>query len=119
VVVVVVVVLSAVIATVVNKPKTPVPVDQQVPNPAPVVPSSVAPATTAPVPPPTPPPARVNSVVPYINSITLSNQTLSYPPSSTGSTAEERAVQWLIEDDLTTATDDLKALSQRYVLSTL
>jgi hypothetical protein len=107
-VVVVVLVVAVVITTVAGGPDSPVP----------VVPSSVAPAATAPVPPPTPPPARVNSIVPYINSITLSNQTLSYPPSTTG-TAEELAVQWLIEDDLTTATDDLKALRQRYVLSTL
>jgi hypothetical protein len=92
------------------------PVDRQVRNPAPVVPSSVAPATTSPVP-PAPPPARVESIRSYINSITLSNQTLSYPPSSPG-TAEERAVQWLIEDDLNTATEDSVALCQRYALST-
>jgi Leucine-rich repeat (LRR) protein len=151
---VVVVVLAIVCTKVAGGPETPL--DWQVPNPTPVVPSSaaptttspvplspapvlpslVAPATTSPVPPPTipptrveptpatspvpppPPPARVESVLSYINTITLSNQTLSYPPGTPG-TAEERAVQWLIEDDLTTATDDLKTLRQRYALSIL
>jgi Leucine rich repeat len=79
-------------------------------GPTPVVPSSVAPATTSPVP-------RAEAIVAYINSITLSNRTLSYPPSKR--IAEERAVQWLIEDDLNTVADDLKALRQRYALSTL
>jgi Leucine rich repeat len=67
-----------------------------------------------------PPPARVESILSYITSITLSNQTLSYPPSSsTDNTAEERAVQWLIEIDLTTTTADSDALRQRFALSTL
>jgi Leucine-rich repeat (LRR) protein len=117
-VVVVVVVLAVVIATVVNNPKTPVPVlDRQVPNPAPVFSSPVASTTTSPVPPTPPPPARVESIVSYISSITLSDQTLSYPPLA--GTAEERAVQWLIKNDLKTTADDSDALRQRYVLSTL
>jgi hypothetical protein len=92
----VVVVLAVVIATVVNSPEPPVPVE-------PVLPSSLAPDTAAsPVSPTPPPPARVNSILRYINSITLSGQTLFYPPSTPG-TAEERAVQWLIEDDVNTA----------------
>jgi hypothetical protein len=63
---------------------------------------------------------RNESILTYINSITRSNQTLSYPPTnSTGSTTEERAVQWLIEDDLNTTADDWDALRQRYALSTL
>jgi Leucine rich repeat len=86
-------------------------------TPVPVVPSSVAPATKSPVPPP--PPTRDESIISYIKSITLSNQTLSYPPRTPGRSAEERAIQWLIEDDLNTAADDLDALRQRYVLSTL
>jgi hypothetical protein len=110
---VVAVVLAVVIAMVVNSPEPPG---------VPVVPASVAPATTAPVPlptpPPTPPPARVDSIVSYINRITLSGQKLSYPPIQ--DTAEERAVQWLIEEDLHTPdTADLQALRQRYALSTL
>jgi hypothetical protein len=62
---------------------------------------------------------RNESILTYINSITRSNQTLSYPPRTPGSTAKERAVQWLIEDDLNTTADDWDALRQRYALSTL
>jgi hypothetical protein len=116
--VVVVAVVAVVIALVAGGPETPVvPVGRKVPTPAPVVPSSVAPAATSP--PVTPPPLEVRReiILPYINSITLSNRTLSYP-SSTG-TAEERAVQWLIKDDVNTDTADSDALRQRYVLSTL
>jgi hypothetical protein len=60
--------------------------------------------------------ARADSILTYINSITLSGRTLTYPSSSS---AEERAVQWLIEDDLRTAVDDEPSLRQRYVLSIL
>jgi hypothetical protein len=41
---------------------------------------------------------------------------LTYPSSSS---AEERAVRWLVEDDLGTAVDDEQSLRQRFVLSTL
>jgi Leucine rich repeat len=64
-----------------------------------------------------PKPTRDEDILSYINSITLSNQTLSYPPST--GTAEERAVQWLIQDDLNTNTEDKNALRQRYALTTL
>jgi hypothetical protein len=61
-------------------------------------------------------PARASIILSYINSITLSGRTLTYP---SGSTAEERAVQWLIDDDLDTAVNDKQSLRQRYVLGTL
>jgi hypothetical protein len=80
---------------------------RNVPNPSPV-------SNPSPMP---PPPTRNESILTYINSIKRSNQTLSYPPSM--DLAEERAVQWLIEDDLNTAADDWDALRQRYALSTL
>jgi hypothetical protein len=60
--------------------------------------------------------ARADFIIPYVNGITLSGRTLIYPSSSS---AEERAVQWLIEDDLGTAMDDEQSLRQRYVLGTL
>jgi Leucine-rich repeat (LRR) protein len=108
IVVVAVVVLAVVIvATVVttgaggSKNKPP-----GVPNPAP--------ATRSPPLPPT----RDEDILAYTNSITLSNQTLSYPPSTTNR-AEERAVQWLIRDDVNTNAADANALRQRYALTIL
>jgi Leucine rich repeat len=65
-------------------------------------------------------PERANTVLPYINSITLSGQTLRYPVISIGNstvTAEEKAVQWLIEED--TNSTSLRAMRQRYVLATV
>jgi hypothetical protein len=59
---------------------------------------------------------RASTILPYINGITLSCRTWTYPSSSS---AEERAVRWLIEDDLGTAIDDEQSLRQRYVLGTL
>jgi hypothetical protein len=59
--------------------------------------------------------ARADTILSYINSITLSGRALTYPSSST---AEERAVQWLVEDDLGTAMEDEQSLRQRYVLGT-
>jgi hypothetical protein len=85
----------------------PQPVPQLVPQQAPV-PVSTMPTNTA--------HARADTILPYINSITLSGRTLTYPSSSS---AEERAVQWLVEDDLGTAVDDEQSLRQRYILSTL
>jgi hypothetical protein len=60
--------------------------------------------------------ARADTILPYINGITLSGRALTYPSSNS---AEERAVQWLIEDDLGTVVDDESSLRQRYVLGTL
>jgi hypothetical protein len=62
------------------------------------------------------PTARAVSILYYINNITLSSRTLVYPSSSS---AEERAVRWLIDDDRDTTMDDEQALRQRYVLATL
>jgi hypothetical protein len=61
-------------------------------------------------------PARAYTILSYINGITLSGQTLTYPGRSS---AEERAVRWLIDDHLGTAVDDEQSLRQRYVLGTL
>jgi hypothetical protein len=58
---------------------------------------------------------RAGSILSYINGITLSGRTLTYPSRSS---AEERAVQWLVVDDLGTAVDDELSLRQRYVLGT-
>jgi hypothetical protein len=60
--------------------------------------------------------ARADIILPYINGITLSGRTLTYPSSSS---PEERAVQWLIEVDLGTAVDDEPSLRQRYALGIL
>jgi hypothetical protein len=60
--------------------------------------------------------ARADTIVPYINGITLAKRTLIYPSRSS---AEERAVKWLVKDDLGTAVDDEQSLRQRYVLGTL
>jgi Leucine-rich repeat (LRR) protein len=84
-------------------PVVPSPMLQPVP-----VPVSIIPANTA--------PSRADTILPYINSITLSGRTLTYPSSSS---AEERAIQWLVEVDLGTFVDDEPSLRQRYVLSTL
>jgi Leucine-rich repeat (LRR) protein len=59
---------------------------------------------------------RAGTILAYINGITLSGRTLTYPSSSS---AEERAIRWLVEDDLGTAVDDEQSLRQRYVLGTL
>jgi hypothetical protein len=60
--------------------------------------------------------ARADTILSYINSITQSGRTLTYPSRSS---AEERALRWLVEDDLGTAVDDEHSLRQRYVLGTL
>jgi Leucine-rich repeat (LRR) protein len=58
----------------------------------------------------------VDTIVAYINRITLSNRTLQYPANET---AEERALQWLIDEDMGTAPSNQVALRQRYVMATL
>jgi hypothetical protein len=60
--------------------------------------------------------ARARAILRFINGITLSRRRLKYPSSSS---AEERAVRWLIEDDLFTAVADKQSLRQRYVLAIL
>jgi hypothetical protein len=65
--------------------------------------------------------ADAAAIISLINNSTLSNQTLRYPidAGTTTSTAEERALQWLIDDDLDTAANDTVSLLQRYALSTV
>jgi hypothetical protein len=59
----------------------------------------------------------------YINSITRSNQTLRYPSNET---AEERALQWLIDEDVNFTfvnagelSNNFNGVDQRYALATL
>ena len=52
----------------------------------------------------------------FINSITLTSRTLSYPSQET---PEEKALQWLISIDVTTSMFDAISLLQRYVLATI
>jgi hypothetical protein len=85
----------------------PQPISQPVPQPVPV-PVSIMSTSAA--------PARANTILPYINGITRSGRTLTYPSSGS---AEERAVLWLIDDDFGTAVDDKQSLRQRYVLATM
>jgi hypothetical protein len=57
--------------------------------------------------------ARADAIFSYINTITLSGRTLKYPSNSS---AEEQALQWLMEDVLGPDVDDEQSLQQRYVL---
>jgi hypothetical protein len=59
---------------------------------------------------------REKAILEYLNAITLTEQTLSYPDNAT---AEGRAVQWLVDDDLSTAPSNKLLLRQRYVLATI
>jgi Leucine rich repeat len=63
----------------------------------------------------------IAAILSFLNSITLSGQTLRYKNSAeiATSTAEEKAVHWLIETDLDTDVNDQRALRQRYVLATV
>jgi hypothetical protein len=80
---------------------------------APNQPGAEETTTTSPV--PTPPP-RAESVLAFVNNITMSDQTLTYPSNAI---PEERAVKWLIDEDLNAAADDEMAIRQRYALSTV
>lgn len=51
-----------------------------------------------------------------INSMTLESQALSYPSEATPG---ERAVKWLIDDDLSTGATNAHSVLQRYVLVTI
>ena len=82
-------------------------------------------STTQPTPPPTsaptPDPVRATEYVSFINSITLSTQTLQYQASNGTRTPEEEALAWLIEEDpaqLSISTD-AKRIRQRYALLTV
>ena len=73
--------------------------------------------TSSPVAAPTPSSTdRAVAIRDYINSITLSSGPLSYPSQAS---PQERALQWLIEDDLTTDVSDTLAQRQRFALATM
>jgi hypothetical protein len=89
----------------------PQPVPQQIPQPIPqLVTQPIPQLGTQPVTQPVlsampiTTTACADTILPCINSITLLCRTLTYP--SSGSAAEERAIKWLVEDDLGTAVDD-------------
>jgi hypothetical protein len=60
--------------------------------------------------------ARAQFIVDYINNITLTGRTLTYPDRAT---PEGRALAWLIDYDVGTSELDLVSLRQRYALTTL
>jgi hypothetical protein len=82
-------------------------------------PNYCVPRDSAPKRPPRPT-ADAEAIHSYINNITLSGRTLQYPSSAT---AEERALQWLIDADQTISlppeSNDSLVLQQRYTLATL
>jgi Leucine rich repeat/Leucine Rich Repeat len=106
VLVVVVVVLAVVIAIMVaGGPESPAvsPVDPRKGPSNP--PSSVAPAvtTSSPAPTTTGRRRRAQTILSFINSITLSGRTLAYPSTAS---SEERALRWLIDDEEISNGDD-------------
>ena len=73
--------------------------------------------TSSPVAAPTPSSTdRAVAIRDYINSITLASGPLSYPSQAS---PQERALQWLIQDDLTTDVSDTLAQRQRFALATM
>ena len=91
------------------------PVVSPIRQPAPLIPE-VSP-TSSPVAAPTPSSTdRAVAIRDYINSITLSSGPLSYPSQAS---PQERALQWLIEDDLSTDVSDTLAQRQRFALATM
>jgi Leucine-rich repeat (LRR) protein len=61
----------------------------------------------------------ISAILSFVNKITLSNQTLRYPSNET---AEERALLWLIDEDLertTLSSSNNVVLHQRYAMATL
>jgi hypothetical protein len=105
-------------------------------TPSPMV-RTTAPRSTATTPPPPPPSSiiinnatapvsssssRTSSILDYINALTLTGRTLRYPFDGT---AEDRALQWIINEDLNTTiivgSDDgllVDVVRQRYALAT-
>ena len=89
--------------------------------------SGKAETTDSPTPSPTPAPTitlRAAAILDYINNVTFSANPIRYPvPVGDVATTEERAVQWLIEDDpLELSVErpgDVSSLTQRYSLATL
>jgi Leucine-rich repeat (LRR) protein len=82
-----------------------------VPAPTPTSPPVRSPTVATPI-----DPKRAQTILDYLNGITLTGQTLSYADNVT---AEGRAVQWLIDDDLGTVPSNELALRQRYALATM
>lgn len=93
------------------------------PTDPPVIPVTSEPPTepVAPTDPPVSSQARIDGIKTFINNITLSGATIPYPPVN--NTAEELALQWLIEEDPLELTSDsapnLFRLRQRYALLSL
>lgn len=92
---------------------------------APSIAPSIAPSTAPSLSPsvePTVNPDVAALFVDFVNSITYSSgNTISFPPNATSATAEERALEWLIDDDpldLWPETNQTR-LAQRYALATL
>jgi hypothetical protein len=79
-------------------------------------PTTLTPAPTVPM----RPMEDIEFIRSFINNITLSNQTLRYPSNET---AEERALQWLIDEDVIFTNIDgwfyYRIVEQRYALATL
>jgi Leucine Rich Repeat len=65
--------------------------------------------------------ARSEAIAAFINSITLTSKSIAYPPRVNSiATAEEQALQWLIDEDpLNLTALDRFRLQQRYALLTL
>lgn len=80
------------------------------------VPAS-SPVPTPPLPPPPRDSVAAQSILAYINSITLSGRNWSEVDYTT--TTEGRAIQWLIYEDRSTSASDELALRQRYALTAL
>jgi hypothetical protein len=123
-------------------PTTSTALNNTTPSPSPTV-QTTAPSSTATTPPPPPPPnsimiappannndsnatapvssssQRAPSILDYINALTLTGRKLRYPFDGT---AEDRALQWIIDMDLNTTimSDDglVNVLRQRYALVT-
>jgi hypothetical protein len=62
---------------------------------------------------------RAQAIIDSINAVTLTGRNLTYPDTTGTTTAEGRALQWLIDADLETPSFDVLALHQRYALTTL
>jgi hypothetical protein len=108
---------------------TSAPAPRAPPTIAPIyrAPPTIAPMILAPVTPPAPTPtdslrptADIESIVSFINEITISSQTIRYLLSNIAiATPEEQVVLWPIEDDRDSAPTNQLALRQRYVWATV
>jgi Leucine Rich Repeat len=94
------------------------------PTPKPTSPVTTLAPTETPTSTPTPETTnRPAAIAAFINSITLTNKTIAYPPPSNGTGSEtgaeeQAALQWLIESDpLNLTASDQFRLQQRYALA--